>query len=180
MKAVTRLLYWGATLCRFSRATLAIALALAGFLGSTHSIAKELESMHTKTATAIVNKYLNIMLVENNQGRGLETILSEDFTFADPFGKASSAAEFIGNGQTQRWIATRKSFRMQRQFADGNHVCSVYVIDVVMPSAATASFEVVDLIEIRSDRIAKEKVYFANPVQFAKEMGFLSEYLKQF
>jgi|GEM_PF-5319225 len=134
--------------------------------------------METGSAAAIVNRYLNIMLVENNHGSGLENILSEDFVFDDPFGKASSAREFID--YSQRWIATPKSFRMQRQLLEGNVVVSMYTIDVVTPSGAGASFEVVDVVELRAGKIAKEKVFFANPVKFAKDMGFASEYLKQF
>ena len=118
------------------------------------------------------------MLVENNHGKGLEEVLTEDFVFDDPFGKTSSAREFLGN--TQRWIDTPKSFQMEKQFVDGNRVCSLYRIDVVTPSGTKAGFDVVDVFELRANRIAKERVYFANPLQFAKQMGFLSAYLKSF
>jgi ketosteroid isomerase-like protein len=155
-----------------------IMLCTFGLLGCAYTTGKGGQPMDTASTVAIVNKYLNIMLVENNHGKGLETILSEDFVFDDPFGKASSAREFIRN--TQRWIDTRKSFRMQQQFIDGTHVFSLYTIDVVTPSGTQTSAEVVDLVELRAGRIAREKVYFANPVKFAKDMGFVSEYLKQF
>jgi hypothetical protein len=147
------------------------------FLGCGYTAGKGVRTMDAASAIAIVNKYLNIMLVEINHGKGLENILSDDFVFDDPFGKASSAREFIGN--SQRWIDTRKSFRMQQQFIDGTHVCSLYTIDVVTASGTRISADVVDLVELRAGLIAKEKVYFANPVRFAKDMGFLSDYLKQ-
>lgn len=162
---------------RIALTGLMVPLCVLGLLGGT---AKEVRPMDNTGAAAIVNKYLNVMLIENNHGRGLENLLREDFTFDDPFTKASSAREFMTNPATLRWIDTRKSFRMRRQFVDGDQVCSIYVIDVVTPAGANASFEVADLFELRDGRIAKEKVYFADPVRFAKDMGFLPDYLKQF
>jgi hypothetical protein len=69
---------------------------------------------------------------------------------------------------------------MDRQFVEGDRVWSTYRIDVVTPSGATVGFDLVDIVEFHGSRIAREWVYFANPVQFAKEMGFLSAYLKAF
>jgi len=134
--------------------------------------------MNSRPALEIVERYLNIVLVENNHGKGLEDVLTEDFVFDDPFGKASSAREFLGN--SQRWIDTPKSFQMEKQFIDGNQVCSVYRIDVTTPSGVKVGVDLVDVVELRASRISKEKVYFANPVQFAKDMGFLSVYLEPF
>ena len=134
--------------------------------------------MNSRPTLEIVDKYLNIVLVQNKHGKGLEDLLTEDFVFDDPFGRASSAREFLGNSQP--WIDTPKSFRMERQFIDGDHVCSVYRIDVTTPSGGMAGVDVVDVVELRGNRIAKERVYFANPVQFAKDMGFLSAYVKPF
>jgi len=134
--------------------------------------------MNSRPALEIVERYLNIVLVENNHGKGLEDLLTEDFVFDDPFGKASSAREFLGN--SQRWIDTPKSFQMEKQFIDGNQVCSVYRIDVTTPSGVKVGVDLVDVVELRASRISKEKVYFANPVQFAKDMGFLSVYLEPF
>jgi SnoaL-like domain len=127
---------------------------------------------------AITNAYLRIVFTENNHGAGLENLLADDFTFYDPFANASTAREFITN--TLRWIDTKKSLHVHRQFVDGNHVCSMYSIEVTTASGAMESFEIVDVVEIRADRIAVEKVYFADPVKFASDMGFASDYLKQF
>jgi len=134
--------------------------------------------MDTQAALATVNRYLKIMLTDNNHGQGLEEILTDDFIFDDPFNKTSTAREFVA--KTQPWITTRKTFRMDRQFVEGDRVCSTYRIDVATPSGATVGFDLVDIVEFRGSRIAREWVYFANPVQFAKEMGFLSAYLKAF
>ena len=133
--------------------------------------------MDNTSAVAIVNQYLDIMLVQNSQGKGLEHLLTEDFQFDDPFGRASSMREFTS--YVQRWIATPKSLHMKHHFVDGDQVCSIYTIDVANASGARASFDIADVFELRGNRIAREKVFFANPVEFARHMGFVSDYLKQ-
>jgi hypothetical protein len=133
--------------------------------------------MDNTSAVAVVNQYLDIMLVQNRQGEGLENVLTDDFQFDDPFGTASSAREFTS--YVQRWIATPKSLHMKHHFVDGDQVCSIYTIDVANASGARASFDIADLFELHGGRIAKEKVFFANPVEFARHMGFASDYLKR-
>lgn len=152
-------------------------LAAAAFATVTPAHGKEDRSMNAKT-TAVVSRYLRIVLVENNQGKGLEDILAPDFAFDDPFGKASSASEFIAS--TQRWIATKKTLNVRRQVVDGNWVWSDLELHVTTPSGQTSVVNLIDVVQLRDDRITKENVYFANPVQFAKDMGFLEDYLKHF
>lgn len=135
----------------------------------------------TASAAALVNRYLKIMMVERNHGAGLADILDPSFLFEDPFvGRSDSAHQFLDNAQVQRWIDTPKSLRMQRQFVDGDHVCSTFAIEVVGPSGTAASYDVVDVVEVRGDRLAQEAVYFANPLKFAKGMGFAAAYVKSF
>jgi ketosteroid isomerase-like protein len=142
---------------------------------------KEPQSPEAASAAALVNRYLKVMMVENKHGAGLADLLDDGFVFEDPFvGRSDSAHRFIDNAQVQRWIDTPKSFRMQRQLVDGHHVCSTYAIDVVGPSGTAASYDVVDVVEVRGDRIANEAVYFANPLKFAKDMGFGAAYVKPF
>jgi len=144
---------------------------------SNYSQKKE-NIMETKNPLEIVNKYLNIIFVENKNGEGLTDMLTEDFSFDDPFSKSSSAKAFITNSQP--WIKTKKTLRMQKQFVDSNLVCSIYTIDVLTLSGKTESFDLADYIELRNGKIAKEKVYFFDQVKFTKAMGFMEEYLKQY
>lgn len=127
-------------------------------------------------AIKIVNKYLDIMFVENNNGAGLSDILAHDFVFDDPFTVARGANDFIS--KTQDWIKTKKTLRMEKQLVDKNSVCSLYSIDVQTPKGNTETFQLNDYVELRDGKISKEKVYFFNPVQFAKAMGFLDTYIK--
>ncbi|MDP9037192.1 MAG: nuclear transport factor 2 family protein [Myxococcota bacterium] len=156
-------------------------LCLVTLFGCAHTPQQEAQNPVAANAAALVNRYLTIMMVERKQGAGLVDILDSGFVFEDPFvGRSDSVHQFIDNPQVQRWIDTPKSLRMQRQFVDGRHVCSTFAIDVVGPSGAAASYDVVDVVEVRGDRIVKEAVYFANPLKFAKDMGFAAAYVKPF
>ena len=134
--------------------------------------------MDTKAALATVNRYLKIMLTDNNHGQGLEEILTDDFIFDDPFNKTSTAREFVAKTQPGSPPGRRSAWTGSSSRAIG--YAPHTEIDVATPSGATVGFDLVDIVEFRGSRIAREWVYFANPVQFAKEMGFLSAYLKAF
>ena len=123
-------------------------------------------------ALEVINKYLNIMLLENNAGEGLMDVVTSDFTFDDPFTKASSAQEFLE--KTKDWIQTPKTFTLETEFVKENRVCKVYTLHVVIPTGETVDFAVADVFDLREGKIAKEKVYFFEPNKFAQAFGILS------
>ncbi len=125
----------------------------------------------------LVNRYLNIIFVENNKGHGLVQLLAEDFVFNDPFTKAFSASGFIESPATQNWIKTKKILRMEKQFVDDHSVCSLYSIDVQTPSGKMHTFRLNDFVECHEGKISKETVYFFDPLKFAQSMGFSDFYL---
>ena len=131
-------------------------------------------------SSEIVNKYLNIIFIENRNGAGLSDILAEDFVFNDPFTNALSAKDFMNNPATQNWIKTRKTFRMEKQLIVKNSVCSFYSIDVQTADGNTATFQLSDYVELTDGKISKEKVYFFDPLQFAKSMGFFDGFVKAY
>lgn len=126
----------------------------------------------------IVNKYLNIIFVENNNGAGLSDILAKDFVFDDPFNVARNADEFIS--KTQNWIKTKKTLKMEKQLVNKNSVCSLYTIEVQTPKGDTQSFKLNDYVEVTDGKISKETVYVFDPLKFAKAMGFLDNYVKAY
>ncbi|HSW89003.1 MAG TPA: nuclear transport factor 2 family protein [Candidatus Saccharimonadales bacterium] len=123
-------------------------------------------------ALDVVNKYLSIILLENNAGEGIMDVVTSDFTFDDPFTKASNAEEFLE--KTQLWIKTKKTYTLETEFVKGNHVCKVYTLHVVIPTGETKDFALADIFEIRDGKIAKEKVYFFEPNKFAQAFGIPS------
>ena len=126
----------------------------------------------------IVNKYLSIIFKENKKGEGLGDVLAENFIFDDPFTTARSSNEFISKSKV--WIETNKSLQMEKQFVDGNSVFCRYVICINNFEGKPVSFQLADYFEIERDRIVKERVFFFDQVGFAKEMGFINEYLKKY
>ncbi|MEO5595090.1 MAG: nuclear transport factor 2 family protein [Chitinophagaceae bacterium] len=126
----------------------------------------------------IVNKYLSIIFVEDKNGEGLSDILATDFVFEDPFSLQRGAKNFISKGQS--WIKAKKRIQIEKQFAEGNKVCSIYNIGVVTPAGDTANFQLVDYVKLLNGKIIMERVYFSDPVKFAKAMGFMDVYLKKY
>jgi hypothetical protein len=159
---------------------LSISLAApSGFGHSAKSITQFKKSNYMEPSE-IVNKYLNIIFVENKNGEGLSDLLAEDFVFNDPFTKALSAKGFIDNPATQNWIKTKKTLRMEKQLITKNSVCSLYSIDVQTPNGNTETFQLNDYVELHDGKISKERVYFFDPLKFAKAMGFLDSYVKAY
>ncbi|MBA3829371.1 MAG: nuclear transport factor 2 family protein [Taibaiella sp.] len=126
----------------------------------------------------IVNKYLNIIFVENKNGEGLSDILATEFVFDDPFSPARGAKDFIS--KTQNWIRAKKSIKIEKQFVDRNSVCSIYNIAVVTPSGDTADFKLTDYVKLLDGKIVMEQVFFADPVKFAKALGFMDSYINKY
>lgn len=125
----------------------------------------------------IVNQYLDIVFSKN--GEGLSTILKEDFIFHDPFVvEVTSAADFIS--KCKGWMEMPKTIKMEKQFADGNLTCSLYSVELMTPFGTKASFQLTDFIEVNEHQIVSERVYFFDPVAFAKAMGFMQDYMKKY
>jgi SnoaL-like domain len=152
-------------------------VVLSGF-GQSKKTVNQVKNSTNMEPLEIVNKYLNIIFVENNNGEGLSDILAKDFVFDDPFTVARGAKDFIS--KTQNWIKTSKTFKMEKQFVDNNSVCSLYLITVQTPNGKTETFQLNDCVELRDDKISQERVYFFDPLKFAKTMGFLDNYVKAY
>jgi hypothetical protein len=147
------------------------------FAQTNSSNSKTINTVNMKPAE-IVNRYLNIIFVENNKGAGLSDLLAEDFVFDDPFTIARGANDFIS--KAQMWIETKKTYTMEKQFADDSSVCSIYSIDVQTPAGKIETFELSDYVIVQDSKITNERVYFSDPVKFAKAMGFLDNYVKAY
>ena len=146
--------------------------------GQNTKSGKETKNQSGLKSLEIVNKYLNIIFVENKNGEGLSDILASNFVFDDPFSPARGASDFIS--KTQNWIKAKKTIQMEKQFADVNNVCSIYNIGVVTQSGDTAYFKLADYVKLLDGKIIIEQVFFDDPVKFAKAMGFMDFYLKKY
>ncbi|NIJ56129.1 nuclear transport factor 2 family protein [Dyadobacter arcticus] len=159
--------------------TLALGLLHAGnSFGQTIGANSKVEKGGDERSLEIINKFLHIIFIENNKGAGLSDLLDRDFVFDNPFSTARGANDFIT--KVQMFISTKKTYKIERQFVNGDAVCSVYSFDVVTTSASTENFEVTAYAELRNGKIVKEREYFSDPLRFAKAMGFLDNYLKAY
>jgi ketosteroid isomerase-like protein len=150
-----------------------------GFGQSSKSITQFKKSNYMEPSE-IVNKYLNIIFVENKNGAGLSDLLAENFVFNDPFTKALTAKDFINNPATQNWINTKKTFKMEKQLVAENSVCSLYSIEVQTRNGSNETFQLNDFVELHDGKISKETVFFFDPLKFAKAMGFFDTYVRAY
>jgi hypothetical protein len=155
-----------------------ISVGAVSCFGQSKTVNQVKENTTDDAVLQIVDKYLNIIFVENNNGIGLSDVLAKDFVFDDPFTVARGASDFIA--KAQGWIKTSKTFQMEKQFVDKNSVSSVYSITVRTPSGKMETFQLNDCVEIMDGKISKERVYFFDPLKFAKAMGFLDTYVKPY
>ena len=159
--------------------TLAIwLLCFSSSFGQTKTANAKVEKGVEEKSLTIVNRYLNIIFVEDNKGAGLSDLLADDFVFDNPFSTARGSNDFIS--KVQMFISTKKTYKIERQFVNGDAVCTIYSFDVVTASGSTETFHVTAYAELRNGKIVKEREYFSDPVKFAKAMGFLENYLKAY
>ena len=114
----------------------------------------------------VVKKFYDI--TENKKGEGLETILTEDMVFVGPLMKSSGAKEYIKS--TIQFIQMHRATRMQKQFVNGDDVCSLYEMDIATPTGEIITMEIADWILVKDGKVAKQKIYY-DPTEFAKAFG---------
>ncbi|MEA2639844.1 MAG: hypothetical protein QOF51_1238, partial [Chloroflexota bacterium] len=60
--------------------------------------------------------------------------------------------------------------RMQKQFVDGDEVCSIYDLVVASPSGETITIPMADWIRVENGLLANQTIYY-DPRDFAKVFG---------
>jgi|GEM_PF-1598871 len=94
-------------------------------------------------------------------------MITDNIVFDGPFLKTSGAQNFIRDYQI--FIQAKKSYTMLKQFADGNDICSIYIMDMETPQGVVAC-HIADWMEFREDKVAKITIYF-DPRALAKALG---------
>ncbi|HEY5220865.1 MAG TPA: nuclear transport factor 2 family protein [Candidatus Paceibacterota bacterium] len=113
----------------------------------------------------LVQKLNKIIVSGNNEG--LSDIIADDIIFNGPLFKASGKEEFV-NG-FERWLQTKKTYALLKQFTADSAVASFYEINVETP-AGIVTLKEADWIEARDGKIIAIKVYF-DPRELLKATG---------
>ena len=105
------------------------------------------------SATETFNRYLTAF---SEGPAGIESaaaLLDDAFHFDGPMLQAETKREFLQGLQAMG--AMQPSFKMLRQFADGDHVCSVYEFSAGGPAVVMA-----DWAEIKAGKIVRQKLIY--------------------
>jgi ketosteroid isomerase-like protein len=103
-----------------------------------------------------------------NQTDGLEKLLSENMSFTGPLMQASGADKYIE--MLKPLIKFHKSWKMIKQFENGNDVCSIYELTLGTPAGRDFSVTIADWIRVVDGRVAEQKIYY-DPREYAKAFG---------
>jgi len=117
-------------------------------------------------ALETTNRFYEI--TEKKKGKGLEDVITKDMTFDGPLMKFNGAKEYIES--TKQFLQMHRETRMQKQFENGNDVCSIYEMDVATPAGGMITLEIVDWVQVANGKVARQKI-FHDPREFAKAFG---------
>ncbi len=101
------------------------------------------------TALEIVNKF------SQTQDTSL---LADDFKFIGPVDQAHGIDEFMKlNASFFPMVA---DMRMLQQFENGNDVCTIFEIDVNVPTGGTIMLTVADWVVVENGKMAVQRIYY--------------------
>jgi ketosteroid isomerase-like protein len=118
-------------------------------------------------AVETVNRFYDLTN-NKNQTDGLEGLLSGNMSFTGPLMQASGADKYIE--MLKPLIKFHKSWKMLKQFENGDDVCSIYEVTLGTPAGGSFSVTIADWIRVVNGRVADQKIYY-DPREFAKAFG---------
>ena len=118
-------------------------------------------------ALELVNRFYDLTNNKNTT-KGLEELLAQEMTFAGPLLRTSGAKQYVEmQGQ---FLKFHKTWKMIKQFEDADDVCSIYELNLGMPSGGSFSVVIVDWIRVSNGHISDQQIYY-DPREFAKAFG---------
>ncbi|HEV8388099.1 MAG TPA: nuclear transport factor 2 family protein [Nitrososphaera sp.] len=117
-------------------------------------------------ALETANKFYEI--TEMKKGVGLEDVITKDMTFEGPLMKFNGAKEYMES--TKQFLQMHRATRIQKQFENGDDMCSIYEMDIATPTGGMLTLEIVDWLHTVNGKVAKQKIFY-DPREFAKAFG---------
>jgi predicted SnoaL-like aldol condensation-catalyzing enzyme len=114
-----------------------------------------------------VNRFYDLTN-NKNEVKGLEQMLSQNMTFVEPLMKTAGSSNYIE--MLGQFVKFHKSWKMLRQFENGDDVCSIYEVTLGTPRDGSFSVVIADWIRISSGKIIEQRIYY-DPRKFSKAFG---------
>lgn len=95
------------------------------------------------------------------------SLLADDFKFIGPLDQADGKEAFIelNNG----FVPMIQDVRMLQQFDNGNSVCSIYEMDINVPTGKTITTAVADWVVVENGKLQVQRIYY-DAREFVSEM----------
>ena len=106
---------------------------------------------------AVVNEFYEVSLKQKD-AEGIRPYLTDDFRFVGPLDQRTGADNFVE--LNKGFLPLMVDTRMQQQFAAGDHVCSIYELDVRTPAGETLTMEMADWVLVQNGRMAEQRIYY--------------------
>jgi limonene-1,2-epoxide hydrolase len=120
----------------------------------------------------IVNQFLDLT---SPKGRDVNVLLpqisemlAEDFVFSGPLLRVEGRENYIA--MLGQFLAAHVDFKVKRQFADGDDVCSIDELTVRSPSGALVRMPMAEWFKLRNRTIISHEIYY-DPREFAEAFG---------
>ena len=102
-------------------------------------------------------------------GKALETVnqfmqtqdtslLNDDFNFIGPVDQTTGVADFMKLNES--FFPLVSDMRMLQQFENGNDVCSIYELDINIPSGESLTLKVADWVKVENGKMVEERIYY--------------------
>jgi len=118
-------------------------------------------------AMTIVNQFYEVSLKQKD-AEGIRPFLTDDFRFVGPLDQRTGADGFVE--LNKGFLPFMMDTRMQQQFVTGDHVCSIYEIDVRTPAGETLTLEMADWVLVQNGRMVEQHIYY-DPRPFVAAFG---------
>lgn len=110
-------------------------------------------------ALDIVNKFL--------QGQD-DSVVADDFKFIGPVDQTEGKEAFMKLNAA--FFPLVRGMRMLQQFENGNNVCSIYEMDLEMPSGKKPTLKIADWAVVKSGKIVQSQIVY-DPRDYVAEMS---------
>ena len=119
------------------------------------------------TALEIVNKYYDA--TDNKKDAAAAgALMADNFVFVGPLMRVEGKTANIE--LLKKFLPMHVETRLQRQFADGDDVCSIYDLVVSNPAGGTITMPMADRMRVTNGKLSEQTIYY-DPREFAKAFG---------
>ena len=118
------------------------------------------------SALEAVNRFYGT--TNNRDADGVARHVGDDIQFVGPLMATTGAEAYVEINR--QLLPNHLATRMKVQFENGDHVCSIYEMDLRTPDGGSLTVEMADWITVADGKISSQRIYY-DPRKFAEAFG---------